>query len=239
MASEGVAAPTERNIGYRSQSRPEMLVFVPSRQDLKVLDIGCGEGSFATSIPNAAEVWGIEPYGPAAAVAATRMHRVFPTLFEQARPELPRGYFDLVVCNDVIEHMTDHDQFLRTIQDYMTSTATIIGSLPNVRHYVNMFDVMVARDWKYEDSGILDRTHFRFFTMRSIRRSLTAAGYAIEEMRGISGGLQLYWNRWKVSQLLFYWLVNILSLGRSSDMRYLQIAFKASRNGQPAATPTT
>lgn len=229
MNIEGVASETRDNVGYRAQSRPEMLAFLPDAPNLRVLDIGCGEGAFGVTIPNALEVWGVEPHERAAAVAKTRLHRVFTSLFDIAKTDLPKNYFDLVICNDVIEHMTDHDGFLRSIQDVMAPGATIVGSLPNVRYYANVFDLMVKQEWRYEDSGILDRTHFRFFTLKSIRRSLVDAGFSVVDVRGINNRFSFRWTRWNLAASAFYWFVLAASGGRAADMKYLQIGFRAFR----------
>ena len=82
-----------------------------------------------------------------------------------------------MVCNDVIEHMADHDRFLRQIRGHIAPGGVLIGSVPNMRHYRALFELLVLRDWDYRDSGVLDRTHLRFFTARSLRRSLTRAGF--------------------------------------------------------------
>ncbi len=51
----------------------------------------------------------------------------------------------------------------------------MVGSVPNVRYFKNLFDLLVLRDWDYKDSGVLDRTHLRYFTLKSLRRSLVAS----------------------------------------------------------------
>jgi 2-polyprenyl-3-methyl-5-hydroxy-6-metoxy-1,4-benzoquinol methylase len=232
----GVAAETAGNTGYRSQSRSEILQFLPpGRQGMKVLEIGCGDGSFSASVPGASERWGVEPFAIAAEGARARLDRVFATTFEAAKPELPPRFFDLVICNDVIEHMTDHDAFLRSAQDVMADGSVIVGSLPNVRYYRNLFDLVVASDWEYQDQGILDRTHFRFFTKRSIRRSLEHAGFRVERLEGINGGIQLGLDKWTLARSVFAYGMIAATAGRAGDIRHLQFAFRAARPPAGAA----
>lgn len=230
MRVEGVADETEQNQGYRQHVRPEMRKFLPQDAvELRVLEIGCADGSFSSGIGNAKELWGIEPYAPAAEIASRRLFRVFTSTFEGARKDLPVDYFDLVICNDVIEHMTDHDRFLSDIQVHMKDRALLVGSLPNVRYYKNLFNVVFARDWEYEDSGILDRTHFRFFTFKSWRRSLAAAGFEIEALKGLNGGFSWDWTPWSIAYGLFAYGLIGLTMGRARDVRHLQIGFRARR----------
>lgn len=225
---EGVARFTGANAGYRSQPRPEMLSFLPTgRQAMKVLEVGCGEGVFGASIASAGEVWGIEPYAPSAAIASERLFKTFAATFDAAKPELPRGYFDLVICNDVIEHMTDHEGFLVSIQDHMAPGASLVGSIPNVRHYKNLFNLIFARDWHYQNSGVLDNTHFRFFTMKSLRRSLERAGFVVERLEGVNGGIFFAWDRWSIVYNVFAYSLIALSGGRARDVGYLQMGFRA------------
>jgi 2-polyprenyl-3-methyl-5-hydroxy-6-metoxy-1,4-benzoquinol methylase len=89
--------------------------FIPGRRHT-VLEIGCGEGRFSRSIPGVKELWGVEPDANSAAIAATHMHAVHRGLYDDVEFKLPDRYFDVVICNDVIEHMADHDAFLRRVK---------------------------------------------------------------------------------------------------------------------------
>jgi 2-polyprenyl-3-methyl-5-hydroxy-6-metoxy-1,4-benzoquinol methylase len=207
---------------YR-QARTEMLALLPERYRT-VLEIGCDEGDFAARLQG--EVWGVEPASEAATIAAGRLHRVLVGTFEAARAALPLGYFDVVVCNDVIEHMVDHDAFLREIRAYIAPGGVLIGSVPNMRHYRALFELLVLRDWDYRDSGVLDRTHLRWFTARSLRRSLVAAGFAIELFHGINGGIRFNMSRQRLPHALFGWALIALTLGYWRDIRFMQFAFR-------------
>jgi 2-polyprenyl-3-methyl-5-hydroxy-6-metoxy-1,4-benzoquinol methylase len=215
--------------GYRSSPRPEVFALLPSlKTGLKVLEIGCGEGAFSVSIPGTAETWGIEPDQRSAEIARTRLSKVFVNIFDAVKADLPAHYFDLVVCNDVIEHMTDHDAFLRSIQDHMAPGAFLVGSLPNVRFYGNLFNLLVGRDWHYQDRGVLDRTHFRFFTMRSVRRSFEDAGFMMQRMEGLNEGARLDWTVRTMAERLLRRALLVLSGGAASDIKYLQVGFLAA-----------
>lgn len=207
-----------------------MLPFLPPRYE-RVLEIGCDEGDFAARLTG--EVWGVEPMADAAAIAAARMTKVLVGTFDDVRDRLPRDYFDVVVCNDVIEHMTDHHRFLREIQDHMRPGGVLVGSIPNVRFYKNLFEVLLLRDWRYQDTGILDRTHMRFFTRRSLYRDLVDAGYRIDLFRGINGGprkMQFGLPRGELWRGLFGCLLLALSLGAWSDILYVQFGFRVVKD---------
>jgi 2-polyprenyl-3-methyl-5-hydroxy-6-metoxy-1,4-benzoquinol methylase len=208
---------------YFGWARDEMRPFLPARCG-KVLEIGCGAGRFSGGIADAAEIWGIEPDAGAAEAARSRLGRVINTEFDAALGELPPHYFDTVICNDVIEHMPDHDWFLETIKTVMSPAGVLVGSIPNVRYYRNLFDLVLTKDWEYQDQGILDRTHLRFFTEKSLRRTLRSHGFRIEEMRGINGGI----SRQAPAKGIVACAAIVLSLGYFRDIRHLQFAFRAS-----------
>lgn len=201
-----------------------MLALLPQRY-ARVLEIGCDEGDFAARLQG--EVWGVEPEVESATIAAGRLHRVLIGTFEVVRGELPQNYFDVVVCNDVIEHMVDHDRFLRVIRAYIAPGGVLVGSVPNMRHYRALFELLILRDWDYRDTGVLDRTHLRWFTARSLRRSLSRAGFVIERLQGINGGIRFGWSRQRLPHALFGWALIALTLGWWRDIRFMQLAFRA------------
>lgn len=210
---------------YFSHDRQELLPFVPARR-ARVLEVGCSEGRFSASLPGVDETWGIEP-SPAADAARTRLTHVFHSTFEEAEPELPRAYFDVVVCNDVIEHMPDHARFLASVQKHMAPGAALVGSIPNVRYYRNMFQFLLEKDWHYTDFGILDRTHMAFFTEKSLRKTLDRAGFEVRAMRGINTAREFYGSGRDRLYLAAAYALSPLTLGWFSDIRHLQFAFQA------------
>ena len=201
-----------------------MLAFLPARPQ-RVLEIGCDEGDFTGQLD--AELWGVEPQPDAAAIAAARLHRVLVGRYAAVRDALPAGYFDLVVCNDVIEHMADHQGFLRDVRTHLAPGGVLVGSVPNMRHYRALFELLVLRDWHYRESGVLDRTHLRWFTARSLRRALEEAGFRIERLDGINGGIGFGLSRQHLPHALFAWALIAASLGRWADIRFLQFGFRA------------
>jgi len=203
-----------------------MSAFLPKRRTA-VLEIGCGEGMFAASIEGTTETWGVELDSEAAHAASSRLHKVINAGFDEASGVLPRNYFDVVICNDVIEHMIDHDSFFRTIKKHISDSGVLIGSIPNVRHYNTLFRLLFSKDWRYRDDGILDRTHLRFFTEKSLRRTLAEHGFCVEELRGINSGIALGWSRWALCSAIAAYGAIVISFGSFRDIRHLQFGFRA------------
>lgn len=172
-------------------------------------------------------MWGIEPVEAAARLAQQRMDKVLIGTFETAFNDIPDHYFDLVVCNDVIEHLPDPDEFLESIKLKLRTNAYIIGSVPDVRYAWNLYDLLVKKDWKYTDSGILDRTHLKFFTEISLRRLLKIHNFDIEKFHGINS---VFVSAKSPKELFFsfvFAMLIFLSFGFYQDIRFLQFAFRA------------
>ena len=154
---------------YRKNLRREMIVFLPDDYE-SVLEIGCGEGRFANNLKPGCNIWAIEQDSHSAQIASISIENVLNGLYDQVSHDLPNEYFDLVVCNDVIEHMENPIKFLLSIKEKMKPNSFLIGSIPNVRFYKNIFELIIKKYWRYKEKLILDYTHIRFFTERIINR---------------------------------------------------------------------
>lgn len=206
------------SLPYYEGARREVGRFLP-KQYSRVLEVGCGEGGFHVNLNQDCEHWGIEPVHRAAEVAQHKLHRVIEASYHEALDQLPENYFDLVICNDVVEHMVNPDEFFKTIKRKIVGRACLVGSIPNVRYIGNLFELLFLKDWRYKDDGILDRTHLRFFTDKSIKRAFCENGFIIEEYAGINGVERKFLPLRVLAKNTF-----ILLLG--SDTRFLQFGFR-------------
>ncbi len=187
----------------------------------RVLEVGCGEGRFRANLDQPHEYWGLEPVLNAAEIAKGVLDKVLVGTYQQRMQELPAGYFDLIICNDVIEHMTDHDFFFRNIQAKLSPGGALVASIPNVRHILNLYELLVKKDWEYKEAGILDKTHFRFFTERSLRKTLLSHNWQIEYFQGI--------NPYEGDSILKGLLGRLVTSILGKDTRYLQFAIRVRR----------
>jgi 2-polyprenyl-3-methyl-5-hydroxy-6-metoxy-1,4-benzoquinol methylase len=170
---------------YYGAPRTEILPLLPA-SPRRVLEVGCGSGAFRRNFAQDVEYWGIEPADGPAMEAEKHLSKVCRGTLTDSFAMLPDGYFDLIVCNDVIEHLTDHDWFLANIKTKMAPGAIMVGSVPNVRLLTNLYRLVVRRDWEYGDAGILDTTHLRFFTQKSWTRILATHGFLLERIIGLN-----------------------------------------------------
>ena len=159
---------------------------------------------------------GVEPVHEAASDARGNGITVYEGLYQDVERLIPDARFDLVVCNDVIEHMADPWAFLEGLKKKLAPGGYVIGSLPNVRYLLNLRDLLLRRDWHYVEAGVLDRTHLRFFTLKSARRLFEECRYEIEELR--PSGPDRFNTLKKILAPFF------LPLG--TDVLYMQMAFR-------------
>jgi 2-polyprenyl-3-methyl-5-hydroxy-6-metoxy-1,4-benzoquinol methylase len=164
---------------YGFHTRPEVVKVVPPAK--RLLDVGCNTGGFAFGLRSVnarvGEIWGIEPNEAAAELAAEHVDRLLVGSYPDALPE--GATFDLIAFNDVLEHMTDPWEVLRRTHDFLTPQGLIVVSLPNIRFWPVLMDLVFRGEWVYTDAGTLDRTHLRFFTKTSAQRMLEDSGYSV------------------------------------------------------------
>lgn len=210
---------------YFENQRTELRNFMPSEY-AKVLEIGCGNGNFRFNCPGDCEYWGVEPNPDAAGKAEQQLTKVLLGTYDDVHEKLPNQYFDLIVCNDVIEHLPDHEAFLKEIQSKLTARGVLIGSVPNIRFLPYLLSLLCKKDWKYESSGVLDRTHLRFFTQKSLWRTFKESGFDIEELSGINP-LQLRWGSLRKTWKSLKALTQLAIFG--SDVRFMQFGFRVAK----------
>ncbi|MDD2725355.1 MAG: class I SAM-dependent methyltransferase [Methylovulum sp.] len=198
--------------GYFSNPRKEMLPFLPKKCH-RLLDVGCGGGDFGALVKREknAEVWGVDLSTRAIERARDNLDHAILGEFSPSIA-LPDAYFDVITFNDSLEHFPDPMPALQLCKTKLAPGGCIICSLPNVRYIDNVIHFLIDMDWKYEDSGILDYTHLRFFTKKSMERWFIDAGYKVESITGINPH---YWSGKKIFLLRLFFGKYV------EDMKYL------------------
>lgn len=168
--------------------RKEMIQFIPPSAR-KILEIGCGEEEFGHALKRLydVEVWGVEILEDVAQKAKTRLDKVLIGDIEADDFVLPSNYFDCIVFNDVLEHLRYPWFILKKIRVNLKENGYVIASIPNVRYYKNMKDVLIHKNWEYVDAGVMDKTHFRYFTIKSIRNLFKRCNFQVILIKGTNG----------------------------------------------------
>lgn len=169
---------------YYISKRQDMLKFIDIKVS-RILEIGCGEGNFASHFTDV-EYWGVEPATQHAKAAEQKGLKILNGLYEDVENKIPDSYFDLIVCNDVIEHMLDPIGFLKTVKTKLKPTGKLIASIPNIRYAPILYKLIFEADFEYVQSGIMDYTHLHFFTHKSFRRIAENTGWHVDLIEPIN-----------------------------------------------------
>ena len=182
LSSWAMSAPlaVPKAADYYASDRSALLDWVGGSFE-RVLDVGCGAGSNAGWYRRhgAREIVGIE-IDPASAARATAVFdRVICDPVEIGVHDL-EGSFDLIVCADVLEHLVDPWSVVRELGRVAHGATTLAVSMPNIRFLPALGRIALGRGFAYEERGIFDATHLRFFTRRDAALLLHDGGWVPE-----------------------------------------------------------
>lgn len=167
---------TER---YYGTARLEIMPHLPARVS-RMLDVGCGVGATVAAVKERRAVeWagGVEIVASEAERAKAVCDAVWSTNIEQDRTEegIPAGSLDLILCLDVLEHLVDPWTVVDRLSTRLSPEGRLIVSVPNIRNWKFIKNLLFKGDFRYRDAGLLDRTHLRFF-VRDTARELAEHG---------------------------------------------------------------
>jgi SAM-dependent methyltransferase len=176
------AAPYPYTDGYN----PDLLERIPPWAKV-VLDIGCGTGALGLAFKQRnprARVFGIENNPGAAMIAARRLDGVIEGEIETLTlPQSFTGTVDCLIYGDVLEHLRDPWAVLRRHARLLAPAGVLLASIPNVEHW-RFAARLLQGGFRYEASGLFDRTHLRWFSRETAQEALAAAGYVALECIG-------------------------------------------------------
>ena len=221
--------------GYFDTLRDEIEPLVPASPAV-VMDIGCGKGVTSHWLkqirPNITTV-GVEIDKSVAAIAASVVDTVLVVDIDKGMETLAsyEGRVDLLLLLDVLEHLNDPWARLMEFKSLLAPSGVIIASIPNVRNLKVLGPLLVKGEWRYQSSGILDRTHLRFFTRRSVLELFAGAGF---EIQGITFTGPLQPSRIKSLSGAIAFLANMLLGGLLKDFVAHQYVVRAVAAGNSA-----
>ncbi|HEX8616537.1 MAG TPA: class I SAM-dependent methyltransferase [Thermoanaerobaculia bacterium] len=147
-----------------------------NRSGLRVLDVGCGFATTSERIQKLGnEVTGLESSDVAAEVASKRLAHV--VRGDMLTADLAGLQFDAIIFADVLEHVPWPVSALQRYLQWLAPNGSVLVSLPNVGLWSVRLSHL-AGAWQYDDTGVLDRTHLRFFTRKSAKWMLAQSGLA-------------------------------------------------------------
>ena len=147
-----------------------------------ILDVGCSSGYLGKLMKDRGNVvYGVEMDGPDAAEAKKILDEVIEADLEAVDFPWQNNFFDMVVCADVLEHLREPVKTLRKLQKMLKREGRILVCLPNIAH-CSIRMKLLKGEFDYEETGILDRTHLKFYTVKTAKSLLEEAGLVIQNV---------------------------------------------------------
>jgi 2-polyprenyl-3-methyl-5-hydroxy-6-metoxy-1,4-benzoquinol methylase len=162
--------------------RTDILRYIPDNAK-RILDVGCSVGSLGKALKKSrqVEIVGIEADQQAAKICSRWLDKVIVGSADDvdlAEHNIPEKYFDCIVYGDVLEHCIDPWSVVEKHRSFLSDEGTIIASIPNVRHYTLIFNLLKG-DFPYRNRGLQDKTHLRWFTRRTMVRLFRQNNYNV------------------------------------------------------------
>lgn len=173
-----------------------ILAWLGEGRGRRILDVGAADALVGRRLTEHGwRVTGIEGDPALAQAGAPYCERMITANLNREVPEV-QGPFDAILYGDVLEHLIDPLRVLVELNRSLVPDGFVIVSVPNIAHLYIRLLLLLGR-FDYLDRGILDNTHLRFFTARSLRALLDDAGLVVERFSATPAPLyQVLPERW-------------------------------------------
>jgi len=180
MMSDGMSA-TPRYVLKPDphSSHSVILKWLGEGRGRRILDVGAADGIVSRRLTERGwRVTGLEGDPALAQAGARHCERMLTANLNREIPEVA-GPFDAILYGDVLEHLVDPLRVLVELDRALVPDGFVVISVPNIAHLYVRLLLLVGR-FDYIDRGILDDSHLRFFTERSLRALIADAGLTVE-----------------------------------------------------------
>jgi len=167
--------------GYYTKPRADYVDLLPEDPNASILELGCGDGATgALALRNGkcGSYVGIEMFVPMAERARQVLSSVHVGNVENMELPYAAASFDALILSEVLEHLVDPQAVLNRLALLLRPGALVFASSPNIAHWSNILGLCLGR-FEYTESGMMDRTHLRWFTPASFAAMFEAAGVKV------------------------------------------------------------
>lgn len=163
---------------------PDLLSMIPLSSK-KIIEIGCSSGALAREfkkIAPSAYYFGVEIEASYADRADRYCDEILVLNIEKADEEFWKNQADkdCWVFGDTLEHLIDPWAVLKKIHASLPVGGVVVACIPNAQHWSIQARLSIG-DFRYENEGLLDKTHLRWFTRQTIIELFQGAGFDIED----------------------------------------------------------
>ena len=165
------------------QERGEVIDRIPAGAST-ILDIGCGRGFLGRGVRERmgkVTLIGVEQDPGKARDAMSHYDRVIVADAVSWTPDLLKESVDVLIFADILEHVEDPKALLGRYLSLLSPAGIILLSIPNIRYHKVLKELAEGR-FRYEEDGIMDRSHLRFFTRDSMLDLISSAGLWVESI---------------------------------------------------------
>ncbi len=161
----------------------DLLAHIPAGSR-RIVEVGCANGAMArawrSQHPDSHYV-GIDIDPDYAARAAAHCHRAFAADVEQLDDAALADLFpsDCWVFGDCLEHLRDPWRMLSRIRERIDADGSLVTCIPNAQHWSVQWRLLSGQ-FRYEDQGLMDRTHIRWFTRQTMLEMFASTGWRVE-----------------------------------------------------------
>lgn len=160
--------------------RPDVISMI-RKVPTRVLDVGCSNGNLGKALKSKYTdilVFGIDNHDINLSEAEKKIDKTYKINLDNLSFEDIPNEIDLLICADVLEHTKEPLKVLRELLKKCTNDAEVVISLPNIQH-ISAILTLVNGSWPERDRGTFDKTHLRFFTLKSIKKLVYASDLKI------------------------------------------------------------
>ncbi len=169
---------------YYTGVRHDILEMLGDQTGLRILEIGCGDGANGEEAlkRGIAETYcGVELMPVPAKVAESRIGSVIQGDIEALELPWAGSSFDVIIASEVLEHLRDPWSVVARLVRLLSPEGKVFASSPNIANQKVVRDLLRGR-FELTDTGVMDRTHLRWFTPSTYSRMFEDVGMVIEHL---------------------------------------------------------
>lgn len=220
---------------FNDEAQPLFQIAKMLPEGATVLDIGTGSGVLGRVLKRAGKhvyIDGIEPNSFAVELANPYYRTIYQGYAQDHFETIRTNTYDYVVLADVIEHIQDPSTFLNELLQFLPESTRLIISIPNIA-FGGVRLALLNGSFDYVDSGLLERTHLRFFTLASAKKLFNHLQLSTERILSLERSF--YRVEFTRKQLKAS-LIQILRLAYTSEARAYQYLFVLARRSSRKVT---